>query len=96
MKPEEPEVVSPPAPPEGQLDVKLEDQSQEEALLINRKTGLNLKGINGNRANDYIEVPKTANQSLVEEISPVNVKPIGLSDDPFDSVRPLKEEDPII
>ena len=57
----------PPAPsvnPEGgevqQVDeVKVEDQSQEETFLIRRKIGL--KGVIGNRANDYIEIPKTAN-----------------------------------
>ena len=60
-------VVAPPAPsvnPEGgevqQVDeVKIEDQSQEETFLIRRKIGL--KGVIGNRANDYIEIPKTAN-----------------------------------
>ena len=62
-----PVVASPPAPsvyPEGgevqQVDeVKIEDQSQEETFLIRRKIGL--KGVIGNRANDYIEIPKTAN-----------------------------------
>lgn len=60
-------VAPPPAPsvnPEGgevqQVDeVKIEDQSQEETFLIRRKIGL--KGVIGNRANDYIEIPKTAN-----------------------------------
>ena len=55
-----------------------------------------MKGIIGNRANDYVEVPKTANQTLIEEISPINVNPVPGNDDPFDSMRKLKEEDPII
>ena len=62
-----PVVAPPPAHsvnPEGgevqQVDeVKIEDQSQEETFLIRRKIGL--KGVIGNRANDYIEIPKTAN-----------------------------------
>ena len=40
-------------------DVKVDEQSQEETFLIRRKIGL--KGVIGNRANDYIEIPKTAN-----------------------------------
>ena len=55
-----------------------------------------MKGIIGNRANDYVEVPKTANQTLIEEISPINVNPVPGNDHPFDSMRKLKEEDPII
>ena len=55
-----------------------------------------MKGVIGNRANDYIEIPKTANQSLVEEIEPFNVNPAPPNSDAFDSMRKLKEEDPII
>jgi hypothetical protein len=40
-------------------DVKVDEQSQEETFLIRRKIGL--KGVIGSRANDYIEIPKTAN-----------------------------------
>ncbi len=60
-------MVAPPAPPVnpegGEIqqvdDVKVDEQSQEETFLIRRKIGL--KGVIGNRANDYIEIPKTAN-----------------------------------
>lgn len=75
-------------------DVKVDEQSQEETFLIRRKIGL--KGVIGNRANDYIEIPKTANQTLIEEINPINVNPTPMNEDAFDSMRKLKEEDPII
>jgi len=58
-----PPPASPVNPEGGEMqqvdDVKVDEQSQEETFLIRRKIGL--KGVIGNRANDYIEIPKTAN-----------------------------------
>ena len=51
-----------------------------------------------NKKVEYNEIPnQSANLSLIEDGSTINFKPVGISNDAFDSRRTLiKQEDPVV